>query len=45
MGYQSGETEIGDPERRNGVYVRLWFDVLNAAQADSSAFLASPGYS
>jgi len=44
---------IVDPKKRivacegrsKGVEVMVWFVVLNAAQADSFAFLASPGYS
>jgi hypothetical protein len=31
--------------RRKGVEGMVWFNILNAAQADSFAFLASPGYS
>jgi hypothetical protein len=36
---------IAGERRRKCAEVVVWFVVLNAAQADSFAFLASPGYS
>jgi len=46
MIYYSGAGEIVWYRRNSNVFkVWLRFDVLNAAHADSFAFLASPGYS
>jgi len=45
MIYDSQKRIAAGERRKKGAEGMMWFDVLNAAQADSFAFLASPGYS